>query len=102
MATSKIGSNLKMFSVREYIDQVVKATDKVQNMHEVAIKAITGLTIAGFTGMYVHTEKLFQQVDKRFEQVDKRFEQVDKHFDKLELEIKEIKDLLITEFAKRK
>lgn len=42
-----------------------------------------------------HVDKRFEQVDKRFEQVDKRFEQVDKRLEAIQMDMKEIKAMIL-------
>ncbi len=85
----------KSYSIKEYNNLYMKQTNERVNrelyMQANAIKAMVGITISGFTGMYIHSTYMFKQVDKKFEQVDKKFEQVDKRMDMMESDIKDIK-----------
>ncbi len=78
----------KSYSIKEYNNLYMKQTTERVNreldMQANAIKAMVGITISGFTAMYIHSTYMFEQVDKKFEQVDKRMNM-------MESDIKDIK-----------
>lgn len=71
-------------------------------MHEVAIKAIAGMTLTGFMGMYIHMDKRFDEMKS---ENNKRFDEMknenNKRFDEMKSEINDIKKLIISGFSKK-